>query len=315
MFREALDYSTRPPRGGRAVLVGGTLLLVVGVLVGVALLDPALAPAVLLALLPWLLVRGYYVRVVRRTIGREFPTPPGFAGVVALLRDGLASVLITVGYLLPGVAVLAPFLFARLSGSDLVGLVLGEAASPALIGGVNAGAGVLALFAVFAIIGATYALPVAVARYAHTGRLRAAFDLRTVVSGAATEDYVVAWGVSLLLQVLVLPVAFLLQAIVVGFYVQFLVAMGVRYCYGQGVGVALGLDPVGPPVPGADRADLRPAVQPIDDSDVLERRARAATDDGPDGGPSDGGPSGGGPPDEDDPFEYPARDRSEGERT
>lgn len=305
MFREALDYPTRPPRGGKAVLVGGTLLLLAGVLVGVPALALALAPVALLALLPWLLVRGYYVRIVRTTIGRESPTPPGFGDVTGLLRDGVASVLIAVGYLLPGVAVLAPFVYVRSQGGDLVGLLLGEGASPAVFGGVSAGAGVLALFAVFALIGATYALPVAVARYAHTGRLRAAFDLRTVASGAATEDYVVTWGVTLLLQVLVLPVAYLLQAIVVGFYVHFLVGVGVRYCYGQGVGAALGLEPVGTSAPGPDRSDLRSAVQPVEDSDVLDPRV---PDTGDDETADDQAP-------EEDPFEYPARERSEGERT
>lgn len=310
MFREALDYPTRPPRGGRAVLVGGTLLLLAGGLAGVAALDPLLAPAALVALLPWLLVRGYYVRVVRTTLGAEFPTPPGFGGVVALLKDGLASVLITVGYLLPGVAVLAPFGYARTRGSDLVGLLLGDVVSPAVVGGASAGAGVLALFAVFALIGATYALPVAVTQYAHAGRLRAAFDLRTVAGGAATEDYVVAWGVSLLLQIVVLPVAYLLQAILVGFYVNFLVAVGVRYCYGQGVGAALGLDPVGGPTPGASHPHRRPAVRPIEDSDVLEPRRPPPAD-----GETDDRETDDAQQPEDDPFEYPVRERSEGERT
>lgn len=305
MLREALDYPTRPPRGGRAVLVGGSLVLLVGVLAAVAALDTRLAPVALLAVPPWLLLRGYYVRVVRTTIGEEFPTPPGFGGVVGILRDGIAAVLVAVGYLLPGVAVLAPFVYARVLGADPVGLLLGEGASPAVLGGVTAGAGVVALFAVFALIAATYVVPVAVARYAYTGRLRAAFDLRTVASGAATEDYVVAWGVSLLLQVLVLPVAYLLRVLLIGFYLQFLVAVGVRYCYGQGVGAALGLEPVGASAPGTDRSELRPAVRPVEDSDVLGPHVPDRGDDGSDDGT----------PPEADPFESPARERSEGERT
>ena len=313
MFREALDYSTRPPRGGRAVLVGGTLLLVVGVLGGVAALDAVLAPAVLLALVPWLLVRGYYVRVIRTTAGHEYPTPPPFGDVGGLLRDGAAAAMIAVAYLLPGVAVLAPFVYARTRGSDLVTLVLGDGVSDAVAAAVTSAAGVVALFALFSVIGALYVIPVAVTRFAHAGRFRAAFDVKTVVSGAATEDYVVAWGVSFLLQLVVLPVAYLLKAILVGFYLHFLVAMSVRYCYGQGVGAALDLEPVESiyeePAEETDDGDVQPAVRPIEESGTPALRARNSTRESERTG--DNEPT---EPDE-DPFEYPAGERREGERT
>lgn len=313
MFREALDYTTRPPRGVRPVLVGGTLLLVAGMLVGVATLDPVLGPAVLLALVPCLLVRGYYVRVMRTTAGHEYPTPPAFDGVGGLLRDGVAAALIAVAYLLPGAAVLAPFVYARTRGTDLVTLAIGDGVPEAVAAGVTAGAGVVALFALFAVIGATYVVPVAVTRFAHAGRFRDALDVRTVVSGAATEDYVVAWAVSVLLQLLVLPVAYALKAVLVGFYLNFLVGMSVRYCYGQGVGAALDLEPVdsviGGPGDETDAGDLQPAVRPIEGSDAPARRASSPT--------GESGPAGeSGPPETDeDPFEYPARERREGERT
>ena len=92
--------------------------------------------------------------------------------------------------------------------------------------------GVVALFAVMYLLGALYTLPVAVARYAHTGRVRAAFGLRTVVSGALTENYAVARALSLLLQVLLFPFAYAFRAVLVGFFLHFVVAAGVRYCYG-----------------------------------------------------------------------------------
>lgn len=307
MFRDALDYSTRPPRGGRAVLVGGTLVLVAEVLAAISTLDTLLTPAALVALAPWLLVRGYYVRVLRTTAGHEYPTPPAFDDVFGLLRDGVAAALIGLAYLLPGVAVLAPFVYVRAQGSDLVTLVLGGRVPEAVAAGVAASAGVVALFALFAVFGGLYVLPVAVTRFAHTGRLRAALDVRTVVSGAATEDYVVAWAVSLLLQLLVLPVAYALKVVLLGFYLHFLVAVGVRYCYGQGVGVALGLDPVDSfldePAGGTGAGDLRTAVRPIEESDEPALRASGGTEETD---PTEV---------EDDPFEYPARERGEGERT
>ena len=118
--------------------------------------------------------------------------------------------------------------------------------------------GMVALFAVMYLLGALYALPVAVARYAHTGRVRAAFGLRTVVSGALTEDYAVARALSLLLQVLLFPFAYAFRAVLVGFFLHFVVAAGVRYCYGQGVGDALGLGSVTPEWTGTD-PDTPPA--------------------------------------------------------
>lgn len=264
MFREALGYPTRAPLGGRAVLIGGTLLFVAAALVGVAVvgtleplagevpLEATLAPVALVATLPMLLVRGYYVRVVRTTLGRDFPTPPPFGNVSRLLVDGLGATLVAVGYLLPGALVLAPFVYARTRDTDVVSLTLGEGVSAAVRDGLLAGAGMVALFAVAAVVAAVYAIPVAVAVFAHDGRLRAGFDVGTVASGALSEDYAVTWVVTVLLQVLFLPVAFALNAILVGFYLQFIVGVAVRYCYGQGVGAALDLPPV--------TADQRPIV-------------------------------------------------------
>jgi hypothetical protein len=281
MFREALDYPTRPPHGGRAVLVGGTLLLLAELLGVVATLEPYLAPAALLALLPWLALRGYHVRVLRTTIGREFPTPPSFrgAGVRSLLADGLKATLVAAGYLLPGAVVLAPLGYARTREMELATLLLGEGASSAVASAVTSVAGVLALLAVLYLIGAAYALPVAVSNFAYTGRLREAFDLRTVVDGAATEDYVVAWVVSLLLQAVILPAAYLLKVLVMGFYIQFLVSVGVRYCYGQGVGAALGLEPLEPafgdvgPETASESGAPTPAVRPLEESEAPELRS------------------------------------------
>jgi len=50
------------------------------------------------------------------------------------------------------------------------------------------------------------------------------------------------------------PVAYAFRDVLVGFFLHFVVAAGVRYCYGQGVGDALGLEPVGPEWTDADEA-------------------------------------------------------------
>jgi len=261
MFREALDYPTRSPEGGRSVIVGGLVLVAVAASVGVAGVGAPYSYLAVVGLAPWLLVRGYYVRVVRTTIGRDRPTPPRFGGLVRLFSDGIRAVAVSVAYLLPGAVVLAPLVAVQALGIDLTTLLSDVGLGPAA-GVIVPIIGVVAVAALMYVIGALYALPVAVARFAHADDVRAAFEVRTVVSGAFTEDYAIAWGISFALQLFLLPISYLLRVLVVGFFLQFIVVVGVRYCYGQGVGAALDLDPV----PAAhertdpDDWDLRSAV-------------------------------------------------------
>lgn len=255
MLREALSYPTRKPDGPRSVLIGGVLVFLSSVFGVVSALGDALGLVALLGLLPYLALRGYYVRVVRTTIGRDRPTPPEFDELGRLLRDGLASLVVSVLYLLPGVLVIGPLVYARAVETDLGTLYTGLGLPTALANAALSATGVLAMLAAMYLIGALYATPVAVARFAYEDRLRAAFDLRDVVDGALTEDYAVAWAISLLLQLLFL-VAYPLRAALVGFFLHFVLAVGVRYCYGQGVGAGLDLEPVVPePTEGSRAAD------------------------------------------------------------
>lgn len=247
------------------MLVGSVLLFLVLAFSAAPAVDVVFAPALLVALALWLVVRGYYVRVVRTTIGREHPTPPGFGNPGELLADGLRAILIGVSYLLPAAVVLGLLAYAQTLGSDLGTFLVEVGVPPRFEAAAISVFGVIALFAIMYLIGAVYAIPVAVANFAYTGRFRAAFDLRTVVSGATTEDYVVAWGVSLLLQISLIPIAYALRVLLVGFFLQFLVAVGVRYCYGQGVGAALGLDPV-PLVEEREEKPVRSAFVPVEES-------------------------------------------------
>lgn len=276
MFREALDYPTRSPEGGRSVIVGGLVLIAVAVFVAITGLEAPFSYLALLGVLPWLLVRGYYVRVVRTTIGRDRPTPPRFGDLPKLFADGLRAVGISVAYLLPGAIVIAPLVAAQVLGID-ISTLLSDAGAGVATGVVVPIIGVVAVVALMYGIGALYALPVAVARFAHADDVRAAFEIRTVVSGASTEDYAIAWGISVALQLFLIPISYLLRILLVGFFLQFIVVVGVRYCYGQGVGAALGLDPV----PAAhDRSDpgdwdLRSAVTRADsEEDATGRRWR-----------------------------------------
>ncbi|MDR9429279.1 MAG: DUF4013 domain-containing protein [Natronomonas sp.] len=272
MFREALDYPTRPTEGGRSVILGGLTLIVVAAFVAVTGLEPPYAYLAVFGLLPWLLVRGYYLRVVRTTIGRDRPTPPRFDDVRRLLRDGATAICIAAVYLLPGVAVLGPLIAIQVFELDLAARLPGSIPGSVSLVVVSI-AGVLAIVAFMFLIGAFYVLPVAVARFAHTDDFRAAFEFRTVVAGATTEDYAIAWGVSVVLQALLLPIAFLFRILLVGFFLQFLVSSGVRYCYGQGAGAALGLEPVPASHERQDPSDwkVRPAVTRLDDATRAKR--------------------------------------------
>ena len=282
MFREALGYPTRSPEGGRSVIVGGLVLVVVSAFLAVAGAGEPYAYVAVIGILPWLLVRGYYVRVIRTTIGRQRPTPPRFDGVKTLLSDGVIAVGISIAYLLPGAIVLGPLIAIQAFGNDLSVILTNSALPQIAVDVIIPMVGIIAVVALMSVLGALYVLPVAVARFAHSGAVADAFEIRTVVSGAMTEDYAIAWGISFVLQAIFLPFAYLFQLVLIGFFFQFIIAVGVRYCYGQGVGAALGLDPVSAPhersdpngwaLPSAvrrldtadhERYDRQPRVRPI----------------------------------------------------
>jgi len=244
VLRAALSYPTRNPDGPRSVLIGGGLVFLASVFGATSLLEGSVGLVALVGVLPWLALRGYYVRVLRTSIGRDRPTPPPMADGGRLLRDGAVAVGISAAYLLPGAVVLGPLVYARAVGTD-VGTLYAEVGLQAVLAdAVLSATGFLALLAAMYLLGALYATPVAVARFAYEDRLGAAFELRRVVDGALTEDYAVAWAAALLLQVVLFPIAYVFRAAIVGFFFHFVVAVAVRYCYARGVGEGSDLEPL-----------------------------------------------------------------------
>lgn len=262
MFREALGYPTRSPEGGRSVIVGGLALTSIAVCFGIATLDAPYAYLAVIGLFPWLVVRGYYVRAIRTTIGKERPVPPRFDGVRRLLADGATAAGIAIVYLLPAITILGPLVAVQAFETDLSSFPAVQSVPETAITVIVPVIGLFAIVALMSLIGALYVLPVAVARFAHSGRWRDALELRTVVDGAMTEDYAIAWGVSLVMQALLLPVAYLLRILLVGFFLHFIVAVGVRYCYGQGVGTALELASVEPAQADVDGSETNGEREP-----------------------------------------------------
>jgi hypothetical protein len=252
MLRAALSYPTRKPDGPRSVLVGGGVVFLTTLFGVTSVLGGVVGVVSVLGLLPWLALRGYYVRVLRTSVGRDRPTPPALADAERLVRDGAIALGVSAAYLLPGVVVLAPLVYARAVGTDLAPLFGEVGLSPGPASVAVSATGFLAIVAAMYLIGALYATPVAVTRFAYEDRVGAAFEVRRVVDGALTEDYAVAWAVAVVLQVVLFPVAYVLRAALVGFFLHFVVAVAMRYCYARGVGEGLDLAPV---VRDPDRPD------------------------------------------------------------
>ncbi len=265
MFRAALGYPTRPPHGGRAILVGGGLLVAAYALVGLTGLSTVFAPLALAAPIPWLVVRGYHVRIVRTTISRPNATPPTFEKLGSLLVDGIKATVISAAYLVPGVVVVV--------AAGTIANLDSFADATVRATAVQATAGIVVIVTLLYLIGALYALPVAVGRFAYTGRLGAAFEVRTVVSGAFTEDYAVAWAFSATIQLVVAPFAYLLYPILIGVFLRFHLSAATRYLYGRGIGDAYGFEPIDaePDSGSVFGPNVRRAVRPLSD-DWHERR-------------------------------------------
>lgn len=230
MLGEALDYPTSGPDGAKAVLVGGGVLLVSAPF---ALVGLALWPLLGIALAGHLAVRGYYVRVLRRVAGDPDTDAPAFDEWGGLLVDGTKALLVLLGYLLP---VLVLVLVAV--GGQVASAVQGPGAAFSTLRTLT---GLTVLLFFLYLLGMAYVLPAAVTNFAYTGRVQAAFRPE-VLRGAFTEDYAVGWLLSVVLQAVALPFVLVFQALLVGFFLQFLVGVAVRYVWGRSFGAALGLD-------------------------------------------------------------------------
>jgi hypothetical protein len=156
MLGDALRYPQRGPGWLKTVAVGSVLSLLGAV-----------------TFVPLIPVQGYLLRVLRVTSeGQE--RPPSFDDWPALFVDGARAIAVQVAYVLVPVWLL-------FAGFVVVGADVSAPLGWAVIGV----AGLL-------LLAALYLLPGALTRLARTGRLRAAFDLRTVAAAGRRPVYVVA---------------------------------------------------------------------------------------------------------------------------
>ncbi|MFB6107765.1 MAG: DUF4013 domain-containing protein [Haloplanus sp.] len=200
-FDSSLRWPRRTDDGLHALLVGTLLVLSL----------PLVVPSVLLA--------GYAVRLLRTDPGDD--PLPSFADVRSLADAGARATAVVVAYHLPPLALLAAQLHTYGAGARsgfglfalgtyvsrpamTAGLLSGPSASPV-------GSAVLAV-AVVTLPVCSYLASVALTRYATTGRLAPAFEVRTVARRAASGAVLRAW----LAATLVAFVGGVLAAVVAG---------------------------------------------------------------------------------------------------
>jgi hypothetical protein len=221
MLSDALSFPRRSDDWLPTLLIGGILTF----------LGPLVLPA--------LVVQGYLVRVLGRAAADE-RTPPSFTDWGRLLVDGLKLLVVNLVY---GVVVFLPLavVFAALvvivpTGPSVAEPGMGPGMAPPS-GGTATGLVVflaLLLVALLAVLVVGYVLPAALANFAIEGRLGAAFHLRTILRGAFTREYAVAWLLALLVGVVGGLVGSALTAVVVGIFVLFYVQVSFYYLIGRG---------------------------------------------------------------------------------
>jgi len=166
MARGMLDSFGYPLRGERrtdAVVAVWVLLLANG----------------LLPVLPLVPLSGYLLLVVGSTLDGADAPPPVMDDLRGTLRRGAGASVVVIAYLLLPVGFVLVVLVAVTTGRA------GSASSLPVVAAVSVGA--------VALLAASYLLPVGLAGYARTGRLRAAFDRSLLRSVGRSGRYLLSW--------------------------------------------------------------------------------------------------------------------------
>lgn len=217
-FEAAIRYPTEHEDWIVTVLIGG-ILVILGFLV-----------------IPWLLVVGFVLRVMKETIGGS-ETPPEFGEWVDLLVDGVKATIIWVIYLLiPAIVLMVTMggiLIAGLTGPDPL---LGPALADAFIGLLIATLVTL----VFAYLGAA-----AVVNFAKTDELRAAVAFDRLTDVILTSEYAVAWILAFVVWIVAgfvssIPVVGWLLSPFVSFYIAMVAARLLAEGFEEGLAAAAG---------------------------------------------------------------------------
>ena len=219
MLSDALRYPLEADGWVRTILIGG-LLTVLSVLV-----------------VPAFLLQGYYVRVLRG-VTNDDPIPPVFDEWVDLSVDGLK--LIVLNILVVIAVFVVQFGVVALLGTGALAAESAPMTDPGPAGGVLGVLGMVILLAVIFLV--SYVAPAMIANFAREDSLSAAFDASTVLSGALSREYLIAWVLSVVVGIVLGTVATLLSLLIVGIFGLFYVQVVTYYLFGRGFAAGLGSD-------------------------------------------------------------------------
>ncbi|WP_411963728.1 DUF4013 domain-containing protein [Haloferax sp. YSMS24] len=187
-------------------------------------------------ILPAFILQGYFVRAMRAAADGD-RAAPSFTDWGGLLVDGLKLFVVTFVWAL--VAIIPAVILSAIIGLGTFTIVEsttspGMAPEPAG----NIGFGIVTIVAGLLFFGlslvAGYLIPAASANFAIEGNLGAGFDVRTILSGALTAEYAVAWLLAIVVAIVLGTVGSFLAVILVGVFVLFYVQVTTYYLWARG---------------------------------------------------------------------------------
>ncbi|AFK20545.1 DUF4013 domain-containing protein [Haloferax mediterranei ATCC 33500] len=242
MLSDALRFMPQSDDWLATTAIGGILALVATALLFLSFVVPLLfflsVPFVLVATA---LLQGYYVRSMRAAADgtKEAPSFTDWGGLVV---DGLK--LLVVSFVWSFVVLIPMFVLP-------VVLEFGSAATESIpqsttaaTQATNLGLGIVGVVGGLLIITlalfVSYVVPAAGANFAIEGNLGAGFHVRTILKGAFTSEYAIAWVLALLILMVIGTVGNLLSIILVGFFISFYAQVASFYLWGRGYADGLG---------------------------------------------------------------------------
>lgn len=189
-------------------------------------------------LLPFFILQGYFVAVIREVLAGEDLPEWGDVGMGDLLVDGLKLTAVGLVYAL---VLVVPFFLLTTLGA------IGGAA-----GGDAAGAVVGLLVAVFVLVYfvgvlvVSYFLPAAIVNFARHRSVGAAFDFGTIRDVVTNRDYLVGWLLAIAINLLSSVVISVLFVTIIGIllapWVSFFFNVAYFYVFARAYAGALDLD-------------------------------------------------------------------------
>lgn len=168
MINDALTYPTNHDDWKGTILIGGILSLL-GFL-----------------LIPLLPVYGYLIRVIRYRLDGD-PQPPTFGDWEELFVDGIkAFVIMFVYFIIPGII-----------GAVTVGASIGTLATGGNAASGFAGFGLAFLLTIVLFLVFGYIAVAALVNFANEDQLGAGFDFTAIKAIIFTEEYALAWALSI----------------------------------------------------------------------------------------------------------------------